>query len=56
MKVTAKLSIVIFLYAAINRRHIFEYLLIGGIPGVGKTSISGYIARQLNINIVMSGD
>jgi mevalonate-3-phosphate-5-kinase len=31
-------------------------ILIGGIPGVGKTSISGYIARQLNINIVMSGD
>ena len=31
-------------------------ILIGGIPGVGKTSISGYIARQMNINIVMSGD
>ena len=31
-------------------------ILIGGIPGVGKTSISGHIARELKINIVMSGD
>ena len=31
-------------------------IIIGGIPGVGKTSISGYLARQLNINIVLSGD
>ena len=31
-------------------------LLIGGVPGVGKTSISGYIARELGINIVLSGD
>ena len=31
-------------------------VLIGGIPGVGKTSISGYIGREFNINIVLSGD
>lgn len=31
-------------------------ILIGGVPGVGKTSISGYIARNLGINIVLSGD
>ncbi len=31
-------------------------VLIGGIPGVGKTSISGYIGRELNINIILSGD
>lgn len=31
-------------------------ILIGGIPGVGKTSISGYIAKKMDINIVMSGD
>ena len=31
-------------------------LLIGGVPGVGKTSISGHIARELGINIVLSGD
>ncbi len=30
--------------------------LLGGVPGVGKTSISGYIARELGINIVISGD
>ncbi len=31
-------------------------ILIGGIPGVGKTSISGYIARKLGIDIVLSAD
>ncbi|WP_337860332.1 mevalonate-3-phosphate 5-kinase [Ferroplasma sp.] len=31
-------------------------ILIGGIPGVGKTSISGYIGREFNINIILSGD
>lgn len=31
-------------------------LLIGGVPGVGKSSISGYIARKLAIDIVLSGD
>lgn len=31
-------------------------IMIGGIPGVGKTSISGYIAREFNINIILSGD
>ena len=31
-------------------------ILIGGIPGVGKSSISGYIARSLGIDIVLSGD
>ena len=30
--------------------------LLGGVPGVGKTSISGHIARELGINIVISGD
>jgi len=33
-----------------------QVILIGGIPGVGKTSISGYLARELGIDIVMSGD
>ena len=33
-----------------------KIILIGGVPGVGKTSISGYIASKLGINIVMSGD
>ena len=31
-------------------------ILIGGIPGVGKSSISGYIARKFGIDIVLSGD
>lgn len=31
-------------------------ILIGGIPGVGKSSISGYIARKLSIDLVLSGD
>lgn len=31
-------------------------ILVGGIPGVGKTSISGYIAREIGVNIVLSGD
>ncbi len=31
-------------------------VIIGGIPGVGKTSISGYIAGEFNINIILSGD
>ncbi len=31
-------------------------IIIGGIPGVGKTSISGYLAREFNINIILSGD
>ena len=33
-----------------------KIILIGGVPGVGKTSISGYIASKLGINIVLSGD
>lgn len=33
-----------------------QVILIGGIPGVGKTSISGFLARELDINLVMSGD
>ena len=31
-------------------------ILIGGIPGVGKSSISGYIASNTGIDIVLSGD
>lgn len=31
-------------------------ILVGGIPGVGKTSISGYIASEIGVNIVLSGD
>lgn len=31
-------------------------MLIGGVPGVGKTSISGHIAKKLNVDIVISGD
>ncbi|MCL5955820.1 MAG: AAA family ATPase, partial [Candidatus Thermoplasmatota archaeon] len=31
-------------------------ILIGGIPGVGKSSISGYVAREMGIDIVLSGD
>ncbi|MDS0256863.1 AAA family ATPase [Thermoplasmatales archaeon AK] len=34
----------------------YHVVLIGGIPGVGKSSISGYIARELGIDIVLSGD
>ncbi|MCW6168274.1 MAG: AAA family ATPase [Thermoplasmatales archaeon] len=36
-----------------NSKHV---IFIGGIPGVGKTSISGYLAKALNIDIVLSGD
>lgn len=31
-------------------------VLIGGVPGVGKSSISGELARKLNFNILLSGD
>ncbi|KAA8922192.1 mevalonate-3-phosphate 5-kinase [Thermoplasma sp.] len=31
-------------------------MFIGGVPGVGKTSISGYIARIMGIDIVLSSD
>jgi len=33
-----------------------KIVLIGGIPGVGKTSIAGEIAKALDIDIVLSGD
>ena len=33
-----------------------KIVLIGGIPGVGKTSIAGQIAKALDIDIVLSGD
>lgn len=33
-----------------------KVILIGGIPGVGKTSISGFLAREVGIDLVMSGD
>ncbi len=29
---------------------------MGGVPGVGKTSIAGAVARKLGINIILSGD
>lgn len=31
-------------------------VLVGGIPGVGKSSISGYVAKNLGIDLVLSGD
>lgn len=31
-------------------------ILIGGIPGVGKSSISGFLAKNLGVDIVLSGD
>lgn len=31
-------------------------ILVGGIPGVGKSSISGHLARNLGVDIVLSGD
>ena len=33
-----------------------KIILIGGVPGVGKTSLSGAIASSYGINIVLSGD
>ena len=33
-----------------------KIILIGGVPGVGKTSLSGSIAAANGINIVLSGD
>ncbi|WP_010917110.1 mevalonate-3-phosphate 5-kinase [Thermoplasma volcanium] len=33
-----------------------KIILIGGVPGVGKTSISGFLARELGIDIMLSGD
>lgn len=31
-------------------------VLIGGVPGVGKSSMSGELARKLGFNILLSGD
>ncbi|MHB8372110.1 MAG: AAA family ATPase [Thermoplasmataceae archaeon] len=31
-------------------------ILIGGVPGVGKSSISGHIAKEMKYDIVLSGD
>lgn len=39
-----------------NKDRKAKIILIGGIPGVGKSSISGYIARELGIDLVLSGD
>ncbi len=33
-----------------------KVIVIGGIPGVGKTSIAGHLARQLDIDIMLSTD
>ncbi|MEM0154916.1 MAG: AAA family ATPase [Methanothrix sp.] len=33
-----------------------KIIFIGGVPGVGKTSLSGSIARKLGIDMVLSGD
>lgn len=33
-----------------------KIIFIGGIPGVGKSSISGHLARNLSIDLVLSGD
>ncbi|MCL5102439.1 MAG: AAA family ATPase [Candidatus Marsarchaeota archaeon] len=34
----------------------YKLIFIGGVPGVGKTSISGVIAKELGIDLVLSGD
>ncbi len=34
----------------------YNIIFIGGVPGVGKTSISGYLARKFGIDIMLSGD
>ena len=31
-------------------------IFIGGVPGVGKTSLSGILSKKLGIDIVLSGD
>ncbi len=31
-------------------------IFVGGVPGVGKTSLSGFLSKKLDINIVLSGD
>jgi 2-phosphoglycerate kinase len=37
----------------LNKKYV---LFIGGLPGVGKSSISGYIARKFGYDIILSGD
>ncbi len=34
----------------------YKIIFIGGVPGVGKTSISGALSRKYNIDIMLSGD
>lgn len=34
----------------------YKMIFIGGVPGVGKTSLSGLISKKLGIDIVLSGD
>lgn len=34
----------------------YKIIFIGGVPGVGKTSIAGVVAKKLGINIMLSGD
>ena len=34
----------------------YKMIFIGGVPGVGKTSLSGILSKKLGIDLVLSGD
>lgn len=52
----AKQRLKIFIDASIKRNDVLDHLLLYGPPGLGKTTLSHIIARQLNVNIrVTSG-
>lgn len=49
-----KRSLAVFIQAAIQRKQPLDHVIIHGSPGLGKTTLSNIIARELNANLKTS--